>query len=175
MLFRSLSEIARELEDRIDVDDWRVSTAAPHRKSDGQPYANAAPDDPAVVIRWSKDGQQYAVACDHYTNWRDNCRAIGLYIREKRKMSNRPVTTGQDEFATARLPPGDDAGEEAIVAAGPADQPDPHNVLGVDPDAPEPVIRGAARQLKKENHPDRGGDREQYKRIVKAEEQLMDG
>lgn len=169
----ALSEIETELEDRVDADDWRVSTAAPHRKSDGRPYADANPDDPGVVIRWSKDGEQYAVACDEYTDWRDNCRAIGLYVREKRKMSNRPVTTGQDEFATARLPSGDD---DAIVVAGPGEETQaPHEVLGVDPDAPAEAVKGAARQLKKKHHPDRGGDRDEYKRVLEAERKMTEG
>jgi len=173
--YEALSAIATELEDRVDVDDWRVSTAAPHRKSDGQPYANAAPDDPAVVIRWSKQGEQYAVASDHYTDWRDNCRAIGLYIREKRKMSDRPVTTGQDEFATARLPSGEEGNAIVAGAAGdPADQEGHYEFLGLTPAASEPAVHGAIRQLKKEFHPDNGGDRDQFRRVVEAERALLE-
>ena len=165
----ALLEIAIELEDRVGADDWRVSTAAPHRKSDGRPHADATPDDPAVVIRWSKDGQQYAVAADHYADWRDNCRAIGLYIREKRKMSNRPVTTGQDEFATARLPSGDDA-----VVAGPGDR-SAHEVLGVDPDADPETVRAAYREQIKESHPDGGGTSAEARELNEAKEAMLNG
>ncbi|MFC7134311.1 MULTISPECIES: J domain-containing protein [Salinibaculum] len=168
----ALRRIETELLDRVGADDWRVSTAAPHRKQDGMPYANANPSDPAVVVRWSKDGQQFAVACDHYTDWRDNARAIGLYIREKRKMSDRPVTTGQSEFATARLPSGN---EEAIVADAPADQPAPHEVLDVTPDAPEDVVEAAYRQKTKTAHPDQGGSAEELKRVRQAKEAMLDG
>lgn len=165
----AVADIDSEL-GRIGADDWRLSTAAPHRKSDGLPYADSKPDDPAVVVRWSVDGAQYAVACDYYTHWRDNARAIGLYLAEKRKMADRPVTTGQSEFATARLPSGN---EDAIVAdSGDARQ--PHEVLGVDPDAPEAVVRGAARQLKKKHHPDQGGDVAEYKAVVRAAEAMLD-
>ncbi|MFP4218435.1 MAG: DnaJ domain-containing protein [Salinarchaeum sp.] len=163
----ALSDIEYELLERVDADDVRVSTAAPHRKKDGRPYADANPDDPSVVVRWTKDGDQYAVACDRYTDWRDNARAIGLYIREKRKMASRPVVTGQDVFATARLPSGD---EDAVVGREP-----PHEVLGVSPDAPEAVVKEAARSLKAEHHPDRGGDEDQFKRVVAAEEAMLDG
>jgi len=166
----ALGDIETELLDRVGADDWRVSTAAPQRKTDGKPYADSNPDDPGVVVRWSKDGQQYAVAADRYTDWRDNARAIGLYIREKRKMSNRPVHTGRDEFATAALPSGD---EDAIVVADGARQA-PHEVLGVAPDAAPAVIRGAARQLKKEHHPDTGGERERFQAVVDAAEALLD-
>lgn len=168
----ALEDIGAELENRIGADDWRVSTAAAHRKSDGMPYADANPDNPGVVIRWTKDGQQYAVACDRYTDWRDNARAIGLYLREKRKMSHRPVTTGQDEFATAALPSGN---EEAIVAAAPGSNgQDPHDVLGVDAEAPESAIQDAAQARVKETHPDQGGDREEYQAVIEAKEALLD-
>ncbi|MFB6218357.1 MAG: J domain-containing protein, partial [Halobacteriaceae archaeon] len=100
-----------------------------------------------------------------------NVRAIGLYIREKRKMSTRPVTTGQSEFATARLPPGEESAD--VVVAGYGSEP-PHEVLGVDPDAPPAVVKGAARSLKREHHPDNGGDRAQFQRVVEAEQALLD-
>lgn len=164
----AVKDIRDELLNRVGAQDWRLSTAAPHRKDDGMPYANASPEDPGVVVRWSKDGEQYAVASDHYTDWRDNARAIGLYIREKRKMANRPVVTGFDEFATARLPPGDPE-REAIVAQQP-----PHEVLGVAKDAPESVVKAAARRLSADVHPDKPeGDREAFQRIQKAKERLL--
>jgi hypothetical protein len=146
--------------DRLGVDDWRLSTAAPHQKTDGMPYANASPDDPSVVVRWSMDGQQYAVACDHYTDWRDNARAIGLYIEEKRKMSDRPVTTGQSEFATARLPSGDEDDDAIAVGAGEPtlDREAAADLLGIAPDAPERVVETAYQERVKAAHPDHGGD-----------------
>ena len=152
--------------DRLGVDDWRLSTASPHREKDGMPYANAKPDDPTVVVRWSMDGEQFAVACDHYTDWRDNARSIALYIEEKRKMSDRPVTTGQSEFATARLPSGD---EDATVAEPPA-----HAVLGIDRDATDEEIEQAFRKRAKETHADQGGDTEAFKRVKRAKEAMLD-
>ncbi|OTF01855.1 MBL fold metallo-hydrolase [Halorubrum sp. SD683] len=85
---------------------------------------------------------------------------IGLYVEEKRKMSDRPVRTSQDEFATAGLPPGD--GEEPIVAGAVDAEPDrdPHEVLSVAQDAREESIRGAYRELVKAAHGDQGDDRD---------------
>ena len=106
------------------------------------------------------DGQQYAVACDHYTDWRDNARAIGLYIEEKRKMSDRPVTTGQSEFATARLPSGDEDNDAiAVGACEPTlDREAAADLLGIAPDAPERVVETAYQERVKAAHPDHGGD-----------------
>jgi DnaJ-class molecular chaperone len=106
------------------------------------------------------DGEQFAVACDHYMDWRDNARSIALYIKEKRKMSDRPVTTGQSEFATARLP--------STVAEPPA-----HAVLGVDRDATDEEIKQAFRKQAKETHADQGGDTEAFKRVKRAKEAML--
>lgn len=172
----AITDLEEALLQRVGADDWRLSTAAPHRKGDGLPYADANPDDPAVVVRWTKDGEQYCVACDHYTSIRDNARSIGLYVEEKRKMANRPVQTGQDEFATARLPPGEDEASGDIVVAGNDLSKEPHEVLGVSPDAPPAVVEGAARSLKAETHPDKpDGDRERYIEVSKAEEAMLNG
>jgi len=177
-LASALNDIETELEDRLGVDDWRLSTAVPHRKSDGRPYADANPDDPAAVVRWSMDGEQYAVAADEYAGLRDNVRAIGLYLEEKRKMSNRPIHTGQSEFATARLP---SAGEDAI-AAPPAQRSDdvldeePHEVLDVSPDAPDEIVRAAFKaQVRDLNgHPDTGGSSGRFEKLKQAREELLD-
>jgi DnaJ-class molecular chaperone len=80
------------------------------------------------------------------------------------------VKTGSAEFAAARLPSGDD---DAVVVAGETEA--PHEVLGVAPDAPEEVIEAAARRLKADNHPDSGGSREEFQRIVNAEEAMLSG
>jgi DnaJ-domain-containing protein 1 len=153
---------------RLDVDDWRLSTAMDHQSQNpNYPYANQPePDDPGVALRWSMDGNQYAVACDCYSRVRDNLRTIGHYVREKRKMEKRPVETGEDEFANARLPSGDG---DAIAGSPP-----PHEVLEVSPDASPEVIKQAARAKKKETHPDAGGSEEAFRRVVDAEEAMLD-
>lgn len=115
----TLEDLETELADRIGVDDWRLSTAAEHQqRNPNYPYADASPADPGAVVRWSMDGDQYAVACDRYTALRDNLRTLLLYLREKRKMAARPVTTGHSEFATARLPAGADGVGGATVGGG---------------------------------------------------------
>jgi hypothetical protein len=161
----TLDRLDAELVRRVAVDDYRLSTAAPHRKRDGRPYADASPDDPGVVVRWSKDGQQFCVACDHYTTLRDNARTIGLWIEETRKRGDRPVQTGEDEFAAARLP-----GADAEPAT-----PDPHTVLGVERDADDSEVLEAFRRRVKDVHPDAGGSTEAYQLVQSAKEELFDG
>jgi hypothetical protein len=168
-LGQTTESIAGEM-DRMDVDDYRASTGSGggYTKSNGLPKGRANPDDPGFALRWTKEGEQFAVACDAYTRLRDNTRAVYLWVHETRMRGNRPVVTGSSQFAAARLPPGDEE-REAVVARQP-----PHEILGVAPDAPEAVVKAAAKQLKKEHHPDQGGDEEQFKRIVRAEEELIE-
>ncbi|RQG89345.1 J domain-containing protein [Natrarchaeobius chitinivorans] len=149
---------------RLEPDNWRASIGNQHTKSNGLPRHNAKPDDPGFVLRWTKDGEQYAVACDAYDRLRDNVRAVYLWVRETRLRGNRPVRTAESEFAAARLPSADD------VAA--TDQ--PHEVLDVDPDATESEVRNAFRERAKHSHPDLGGSVAEFKRITGAKEAMID-
>jgi DnaJ-domain-containing protein 1 len=168
-LSKAFSDLETEL-DRLGVEDdgYRYSLDARQRNTDQRPYQRANPDDPGFVLRWRMDGADYAVACDRYSRLRDNVRTVGLYLREKRKMEQRPVVTGESEFANARLPSGDDE-TEAVVARQP-----PHEVLGVEPDAPEAAVKGAYRGLLKERHPDHGGSQEDFERLQEAKEAMLD-
>lgn len=164
------SELETEM-DRMGVDHWRGEIANAHTKSNGLPLHNANPDDPGFVLRWTDDEEQFAVACDASPRLRDNVRYVLKWVHETRMRGQRPVKTGDAEFAAARLPPAD--GESDAIVAGPADTQAPHEVLGVDPDAPEAVVEDAARSLKARKHPDAGGSTEEFQRVVEAEEAML--
>jgi len=166
----SLASAVADLEDelgRVAPDDWRVSFGNTHSKTNGMPLHNASPDDPGFALYWTDDGDDYAVACDSSPQLRDNIRHVHKWLRETRLRADRPVQTADAEFAAARLPSADD---DAIAASAP-----PHEVLGVSPDAPDAVIKGAARAMKKDAHPDNGGSTDEFQRIVDAEDALLDG
>lgn len=174
---QTTKEIEAEM-DRLGADEWRATTGSggAYTKSNGLPKHNANPDDPGFVLQWSKDGEQFAVGCDRYSRLRDNLREVYLWVRETRKRGQRPVVTGESEFAAARLPPAD---EDAIAAppapAEPELEEEPHEVLGVAPDAPAPVVKGAYRELVKEAHADQG-DRDDLsvQEIQTAREAMLD-
>jgi len=153
--------------DRMDVDHWRGSIANQHTKSNGLPLHNANPDDPGFVLRWTDDGEEFAVACDEYSRLRDNLRSVYLWVHETRMRAQRPVRTGDAEFAAARLPSGDD---ETVVATAP-----PHEVLEVAPGASAAVVEAAYRQKMKTAHPDQGGDAAEFDRVKKAKEAMIGG
>lgn len=155
---------------RMGVDDFRASTGSggSYTKRNGLPKHNANPEDPGFVLRWTDDGDQFAVACDHYAKLRDNVRSVYLWINETRLRSQRPVRTGDAEFAAARLPSGDD--EEGVVATAA-----PHEVLEVAPDASDAVVEAAYRQKMKSAHPDQGGDTAQFERVKDARDAMLGG
>jgi hypothetical protein len=167
----SLADTTEKIEaemERMGVDKFRASTGSggAYTKSNGLPKHNANPDDPGFVLRWTKDGEQFAVACDEYASLRGNARAVYLWVRETRKRGTRPVRTGDTEFAAARLPSGE---EDAVVAEVP-----PHEVLGVAPDAPESVVEDAYRERVQETHPDKpDGDQEAFRRVQEAREAML--
>ncbi|PSQ32183.1 hypothetical protein BRD06_00415, partial [Halobacteriales archaeon QS_9_67_15] len=91
------------------------------------------------------------------------------------KMSDRPVTTGQSEFATARLPSGE--GDEEVIAVG-AGKPDldreaAADLLGVSLNAPKRVIETAFQEKVKDAHPD-GDDAGDVDRVKEARGVLLD-
>jgi DnaJ-domain-containing protein 1 len=176
----SLGQTTKDIQtemDRLDPDKWRASIANQHTKAgaNGLPLADANPDDPGFVLRWSKDGTDYGVACDRYSRLRDNARTVYLWVHETRMRSNRPVVTGSGDFAAAQLPPAEQAPDATALGSGDdADNRDPWEVLGVSPQAPESVVKGAARSLKAQYHPDQSdGDRDEFKRIQRAERAML--
>lgn len=95
------------------------------------------------MLWWVDDGEQFAVACDASPRLRDNVRTVYKWIPETRLRGQRPVQTGDSEFAAARLPPGDNE----VAATGSMSTP-AREVLSVAPDDPDGVAESAARARK---------------------------
>lgn len=168
---KAFDSILEELE-KMDAVNIEVQTAAPHMaKQPHQPYQDRDPDDPGVVVFFDREGQRFAVPCDRWDNLRDNARAISQYLNAKRAIERYGVATVETEMSTQALPSGDDE----VIVAGDGTTQEPHEVLGVSADAPAEVVKGAARSLKAKYHPDQpGGDREEFHRVQKAEEAMLD-
>lgn len=159
----AFQSILDELAKMDDVTDVQLSFGAEQTIRDpNRPYADATFDDPAVVVRFEREGEQYAMPCDRWNNPRDNARAIALTIKSKRALTRYGVETIESEFKRLRLPSG-----------RPNAPADPYNVLDVSRDAGEEELARAARERLKETHPDRGGDEDEFKRVVAAKRELV--
>jgi hypothetical protein len=148
-LANTTSDIADEMR-KVGADDWQVSIGNNHTKKHGLPRHNANPDDPGFVIRWTRDGKDYAVACDYYVELYQNARAVFLWLKETRKRTERPVRTASDSYAAAALPSGE--GAETKLDR------EPHEVLQLAPDASPEVVKAVGRKMKARAHPDSTDD-----------------
>lgn len=147
------SELGREF-DRMEVDEWRLDDVT------------GSGGDPGVVLRWKKDGNEYAVACDAYNTKSANLRSAYLYINETRMREKRPVETVEDAFAAARLPSGD--GADAIAATDEA----AHEILDVPRDATDAEAKAAYREQVPDAHPDGDGSSAEFQRLKAALEKF---
>lgn len=82
----------------------------------------------------------------------------------------RPVSTAQSSFAAAELPSGDD---EALVVPEMGHM-SPHEILGVARDADADAIQDAYIEKMHDAHPDQNGSVEEFKRVQKAKQALLD-
>ncbi|OYR80695.1 molecular chaperone DnaJ [Halorubrum sp. E3] len=174
----SFQSVVDELE-RWGATGVEISTASTHYADRPNiPHQHDKPDDVGVVARFRRiDGPAddgYAIACDCWASQRENARAIALYAKRKRLAERCGVTTADSEFETARLPPGDESGPD-VIAVEPEPQREPHEVLGVAPDAPEPTVKGAFRELVKDAHGDQGGnDAYDVAELKRARDAMLD-
>jgi uncharacterized Zn finger protein (UPF0148 family) len=96
-------------------------------------------------------------------------RRLGRRVEIYRRLAERTVT----ELSDARCPECGtwrSGGGEPCPECG--HQP-PHEVLGVDPDATEAVVKAAAREKLKSAHPDHGGSKLELQRVKRARDELL--
>jgi len=164
----AFSNILDELATWGGVTDVQLDSGAEHQKRNpNKPYANATYDDPGVVVRFTKDGEEMAAACDRWDNPRDNAQDLYHYLHETRMQEQRGTVTAESEYEKLRLPSGDE--EDAVVGAVPA-----HETLGVEPDATDAEVKEAYRERVTDVHPDAGGSREAFARLKDAKEAMLD-
>ena len=163
----AFGNVLDELRTWDGVTDVQLDSGAEHQqRNPNKPYANAAFDDPGVVVRFQKDGEDMAAACDRWDNPRDNAQDLYHYLHETRMQEQRGTVTGESEYRKLRLPSAD---EGAVAAAASA-----HAVLGVGPDASDADVQAAYRERVKETHPDHGGSEAEFRRVREAREAMLD-
>jgi hypothetical protein len=140
-----------------------------HIRLDGQPYANARPNDPAVVVSFGSRLGPLRYSCDAYHEHAANLRAIALTLEALRAVDRYGATKRAEQYrGFEALPPAAEPGmsrEEAeafIRHAGAAELED------WDYGRRDPSLRDVYRRAAKRLHPDVGGDPEQWARLDRA-------
>lgn len=157
----AVQRVLAELE-RMRVPDWNViiSTNVPLRL-DGFPRSDQEPSDPGAAVYWKqKDGQAMrCMAIDRYTRVADNLAAIAATLEAMRAIERHGGATILDRafLGFAALP------EKASQPW--------REVLGITAERPSlERIEEAFRILVQVHHPDKGGERDHFERIVQARE-----
>jgi hypothetical protein len=151
--------------------DVRCEVDGPLRR-DGFPLAGSKePEDPGVVVYWTRGGKKYAMACDRWRDRASNMRAIGKTIEAKRGTERWGAATAEAEYkGYEALPPPSGAPTVRSYAVRA-----PHEVLGVDARASKAEVVAAFRRLAHEHHPDKGGSRGAWDEIISARDALLGG
>ena len=113
-------------------------------KRDGLPYAGQKePEDRGIAVYFTLRGEQFCFPCDRWDKTADNIQAIRHTIAALRGIE-RWGTGGMVQQAFT-----------GFIALPAPEQ--PHQILGVRPDATWQEIEAAYREKAKSAHPDRGG------------------
>lgn len=137
----------------VDERDLRV---------DGKPRAQARADHPGVILAFESKYGPLKYVVDAFDRWEDNVRAIALGMEALRKVDRYGVTKRGEQYT----------GWKAL----PAGSDDTHGI----PDAQTAReyladrYGGDIRRALMETHPDRGGDRGEFGKVMRIKG-LLDG
>lgn len=119
------------------------------------------PEDPGVAFYFELDRRPHVLACDRWDVVADNIAAIAAHIEALR---------GQERWGVADLRQAF-AGHTALPAPGQVGALPWRAVLGLSGVISRAAIEAAYRDRAKKAHPDRGGSRQDWERLVAAYEQ----
>ena len=146
---------------RLGGENVILSTNLPLRR-DGLPYASRkTPGDPGVAVYFERRRQNMCFACDQYSCIEHNLRAIAKTIEALR---------GIERWGAS------DMMERAFrgFAALPEASMDWRQVLGIGGgEFSADNVEKAFRRLAHRDHPDKGGDADQFRRLVEARDRAL--
>jgi hypothetical protein len=152
LLSREMSSLsAARIVVELDVQDSDI-------RLDGYPRANARIGNPAVAVSFeSRYGPLRYATCE-FTDWRDNLRAIALSMEALRKVDRYGVSKRGEQYQ----------GWKAIPMST-----DPADAIQTEAQARAYLDEkwgGDVRQALFETHPDRGGDEDEFRKVIRAKE-----
>lgn len=177
---------ARDVEAEFDMAPTRF------RRMDSLPYADGVVQSPRVLVSFRRGEERLVFACDTYTTWLANLRAISLTLTALRAVERYGASEGAQYRGFRRLPGAGQSGtgqgtgqpEPLMMTPGQAarvvadvvyaEMPERVRVAYASLFAREKaVVAAAIRDVLKRLHPDSGnGDREAFERVMLAKRVL---
>lgn len=159
-LSATLDLLARELR-ALDARRivFQIAVGENEIRLDGFPKANAHADHPGIVLAFESKWGPLKYATDVYWTWQDNLRAIALAMESLRRVDRYGVSKRGEQYQGWRALP---------RSTDPADSIET-------PDQARRVLESWGGDVKRalfETHPDRGGDPDAFRRVVRARDVL---
>lgn len=138
-------------------------------RRDGKLYAAAMPDHPGVILTFDTSRGHFRYACDRFTHWHTNLRAIALGLEALRKIERYCIGSGNEQYTGfLQLDPG--------PAEAPLTVDEALSLFADWVGASRQKVRSSwwirrdeyYRTASKATHPDLGGDQKTFQRMREA-------
>jgi hypothetical protein len=155
---------AKQIVLQLDVTEGQL-------RIDGMPRADAKPASPAVAIAFDSSQGPLRYACDEFSDWRDNVRAIALGLEALRKVERYGIAKSGEQYKGYLALPATPSGESArrrlaeYAGLGTADHP-----LDV-----RLAVQDIYREAMRRTHPDRGGDADAFNEVQRIWKSIQNG
>lgn len=137
----------------LDVDDRDI-------RLDGYPRANALVHSAAVAVSFESRFGPLRYATNEFQRWEDNLRAVALAMQALRAVDRYGVSKRGEQYQGWKALPMSTDPADAIQTEAQA------RALLVD------NYGGSIRRALIETHPDRGGDADEFRKVIRAKEIL---
>jgi hypothetical protein len=160
-----------------------VQLAMAHFNRNGQPYFDAVPEHPGVLVSFVKPIKGKIVtrvplrfAADRFLTWETNLRAVAIGLTDLRRVERYGITTGSEQYLGFKALPPPGPSHDSILTVEDAAR----FVVGIVPDGPKrPAIesvadcwRTAYREAASKLHPDAGGNPGDWAKLQAAKSLL---
>jgi hypothetical protein len=144
---------ARQVVFQIAVDERDL-------RIDGKPRAQARAAHPGVILAFESKFGSLKYAVDTFDRWEDNVRAIALAMEALRKVDRYGVTKRGEQYTGWRALPVSTDAADSILTREQARQ------------YIADRYGGDLRRALMDTHPDRGGDVDEFRKVIRAKELL---
>lgn len=152
-----------------------LDVSAAEIRRDGYLSVRARPKSPGVVVAFDSKFGPLKYACDTFTDWTANLRAIALGLEKLRAVDRYGISKRGEQYrGWNALPPGRPADAAVMTAEAAARILAPYAHVG--PGAlleDADIVAAAYRRAARLEHPDRpGGNAERFRRVTEARDVL---